>query len=297
MYNKKLFRLPTKISAFLLIALILFLLWHMVYLHIFQEDTAVSDPVAAEDLLHVYYIDVGQGDSAIIQGPDFNMLIDAGESAPLVTEYIEQLEIDSFDYVVATHPHADHIGGMAEIISAYDIDTFIMPDVTHNSKAFEDMIDALEKSDANVIEPEPGAVFTKGDIVFTILGPISDEYENLNDYSVSLILEYGNVSYMFTGDAESLYEAELIENYDNLKADILKAPHHGSVTSSSRAFIEAVNPQMVIISSGEDNSYGHPHDEILKLYEEMDIPVLRTDERSSIVVYTDGNEFFYGSEE
>ncbi|MDL2248291.1 MBL fold metallo-hydrolase [Tyzzerella sp. OttesenSCG-928-J15] len=285
-------RMKQKFTTAGLVILLGYFMFHLIYIYFIDTGTVKQ----YNDLATVHFIDVGQGDATLIQAENFNMLIDAGESSGAVLNYLNAFDIEYFDYVIATHPHSDHIGGMADILYQYDVKNFIMPNVSHTTATFEGMLFALEKSDANVIPAEAGYTFSAGDVSFIVLGPVSEEYENLNNYSVALKMVAGENSFIFTGDGEKEVEEELLASGVDLTADVYKVSHHGSSTSSTPAFIDAVRPSLAVISCAKDNSYGHPHKETLAILKDYDVKVLRTDKSGTIIVYTDGLNISYGSE-
>ena len=244
----------------------------------------------------VHFIDVGQGDSILIQNPDNDfMLIDTGEGNQYnkLTGYFENFNVSKFKYVVFTHPHADHIGSADKIVKNYDIETLIMPDaVNKNSQVFERLVTEIENKNLEITLPEFGAGFEFGGAEFIILAPVSEEYKNLNNYSVVILMIYGNTRFIFTGDAEKESENEIIEycgkNNINISADILKAGHHGSSTSSQQKFLNLIQPSLAVITCGKDNSYNHPNMQVVERFESMGAEVLRTDIDGDIVIISDG---------
>ena len=244
----------------------------------------------ANNIAYVHYIDVGQGDSTLIEAKDINVLIDAGERNSGVLEYLKEQGITKIDYVIATHPHSDHIGGMVDIINNFEIKNFLMPKAVHTTKTFENMIEALEKSvDTIVTIPNIGDTFGNGDLVFTVLSPEDKEYDNLNNYSIALKLDAMDSVFIFTGDNEIQSEEEILNTNINIDADVLKLAHHGSSTSSSQVFLDSISPDYVIISCGKDNTYGHPHKEIMERINKMNSTIYRTDKDGTIIVSTDGS--------
>ncbi len=203
------------------------------------------------------------------------MLIDAGDNQyeQTVVNYLKQNKVSKLDYVIGTHPHADHIGGLDAIINAFDIEKVIMPKVTHTSKTFEDVIVAIKNKGLKITTPHTGDTYTLGDAKFTIVAPNSSSYDNLNNYSVVLNLKHGSNSFLFTGDAENISENEILnKNYD-IKADVLKVGHHGSNSSTSTEFLKAVNPKYAVIQVGENNKYGHPHAEVIDRLQQHNIEI------------------------
>lgn len=240
--------------------------------------------------LEVHFIDVGQGDSILIKFNGEAMLIDAGEKkeSQKVINFLKSKNVTRLKYVVATHPHSDHIGAMSDVLYAFEVENVIMPKVTSTSKTFENLVTAITDKNINVITPIKGDKYTLGDSTFTILSPLRDEYEDLNDYSVVIRLLYGKSSFLFTGDAEILVEDDIMDNFTNLSSTVLKVPHHGSNSSSSSKFLETINPQISVISVGKNNTYDHPKKDVLKRVTEKSDYIYRTDENGDISLYTDG---------
>ena len=253
-----------------------------------------SDPVSGGEV-QFHFIDVGQGDAALIRTEKGDILIDAGtnSSEDELKAYLDSLGVTDIEYAVFTHPHEDHIGGADMVLNTYNVKNVVLPDATSTSKTFERMMDAIEAEKCGVIEATPDKTFKVGELTCTILAPISTSYTETNDYSVVIRADYGETSVLFTGDAETHSEAEMLERYrfkGLLDCDILKAGHHGSDTSSSQAFLDAVTPIYAVISVGEGNTYGHPIQAILARYEAMKAEILRTDKEGDIVFTSTGGE-------
>ena len=227
----------------------------------------------------VHFIDVGQGDSILAESGGHFLLIDAGENdqGDTVISYLEEAGVEALDYVIGTHPHSDHIGGLDDVIRAFDVETVILPPVEHTTKTFEDVLDAIEEKDLSITLPVPGDSYELGDAAFTILAPQKDYGDDLNNWSVGLRLACGDGAFVACGDAEAQAEEDMAASGLALSADVLKIGHHGSSTSTSNAFLKAVSPAFAVISCGEGNSYGHPHKETLEKLEAAGIQVLRTD--------------------
>lgn len=248
--------------------------------------------------LKVHFIDVGQADCILVEQGSQSMLIDAGnkDDGDAVIKYIKQQGIDQFDYVVGTHPHEDHIGGMAAVIKAFKVDKVYLPKVTHTSAAFESMVSAIKNQGLKATAPVPGSSFKLGEATCTILAPNGTAYDELNNYSIVIKMVYSETSFLFTGDAEAVSEEEMLNKGYDLSADVLKVGHHGSATSTSTAFLNAVNPKYAVISLGKNNSYGFPHRETMSKLKNKSIMVYRTDESGTVVAVSDGKTItFSGS--
>lgn len=243
--------------------------------------------------LKVHFIDVGEGDSILIETDGKYMLIDAGENdkSQVVISYLDNLGIEKLDYVIATHPHSDHIGGMADVIRHYKIGKVIMPNATHTSKTYENLLDTISDKGLKITKAKVGQEYSLGDASFVILAPKSSDYDSLNNYSVAIKLTYGKNSFIFAGDAETVSENEMLQNDGlDLDADVLKLGHHGSSTSSSDKFLDAVSPDIAVISVGEGNQYGFPHDEVLQAINKRKIKLYRTDKQGTIILESDGSK-------
>ena len=242
-------------------------------------------------VMKVHFINVGQGDSILIQVNNKNMLIDSGpkDGKKKLLTYLESINLDTFDYIIATHPHEDHIGNMAYIINNYDVLNFYSPKAISNTSSFETMTEALIRKNLKikVIKANTNSITLGENTLVEVFSPNNESYENLNNYSPIIKISYGNTSFLFTGDAEELAEKEAINNNSNLKSDVLKIGHHGSSTSSSLEFIEKVAPSISVISVGKYNSYNHPTDSTLEKLENTKI--YRTDLNNNIIIESDGN--------
>ncbi|MBM7581537.1 competence protein ComEC [Caldicoprobacter guelmensis] len=242
--------------------------------------------------LAVHFIDVGQADSILITMDGAAMLIDAGnnEDSQLVVDYIKARGITTLEYVIATHPHEDHIGGMDAVIKSFEVKHIIMPKVESNTRTFEEMLKAISNKGLKITPPVPGTVYPLGKAEFVVLAPNSKRYENTNDYSVVVKLRYGGTSFLFTGDAGFESENEMVEKGYDLQSDVLKVGHHGSAYSTSKKFLQAVQPQIAVISVGKGNDYGHPAPETIQKLKQVGAKIYRTDERGTIVITSDGEK-------
>lgn len=258
-----------------------------------QEEKAAKAPDTSkpEGTLEVHYIDVGQGDATLIKCGSHAMLIDGGNNnkGTTVQLYLKKQGVESLDYVIGTHPDADHIGGLDVIVYKYNCDTVIMPDYEKDTKTYQELVDVIHDKNMKITYPVVGEQYTLGEAKFTIIAPNSNSYGgNANDYSVAILLEYGKNRFLFTGDAEEASETEMLSNGIELSADVYKVAHHGSRSASTQEFLNAVQPKYAVISCGEGNSYGHPHAEVLNRLRSMGVEVFRTDEQGSIIASSDG---------
>ncbi|MCX0384155.1 MBL fold metallo-hydrolase [Clostridium perfringens] len=255
-------------------------------------DLTQDSKVPKDSKLMISYMDVGQGDAAYIKVNGNDILIDAGPRSNS-KELLEQLKaknIDDFELVIATHPHEDHIGGMVDVFKEYEVKAFYSPKITHTTKTYENLVKAVKDEGLKTKELKGGMVIDLGEgAKFEVFTPQKSEYEELNDYSPIMKLSFGDTSYLFTGDAEKLAEEEALAKYKtSLDSDVIKFGHHGSSSSSSNAFIEAVSPKYGIISCAKDNKYGHPHRETLDIIKKYNIKTFRTDTDGEIILTSDG---------
>ncbi len=239
--------------------------------------------------IEIYFFDVGQADSILIKQANSTVLIDAGNNKDgdnLVNYIKDELNINHFDVVIGTHPHEDHIGGLDNIISEFDIDKIYLPDAITTSKTFEDVIEAIENKEYKITIPKIGEKFSLNKMNFEILYTGTDE-NDLNKSSIVLKINYYNTNYLFMGDLPSSIEKELLEK--NISSEVIKIGHHGSKYSSSLEFLKKVNPTYAIISVGKNNNYNHPSKETLEKLNNLNIKTYRTDEVGTIKLTSDGN--------
>lgn len=265
----------------------------LLILILFQCSIETNKNIVSDNVkgMNVHFIDVGQGDSILIQVNSKNLLIDSGPSVSKdkLVKYLKSLKISKFDYVIASHPHEDHIGNMSYIIDNFEILNFYAPKVESNTKAFETMVESLVIKDLKikVLKPNIKSINLGENTKVEVFSPISNKYENLNNFSSIIKISYGTTSFLFTGDSEELSEKEVLTQGFDLKSDVLKVGHHGSSSSTSKRFLDAVDPSVAVISVGEDNSYGHPSQEVLSRLK--DLPIYRTDLDGNILIKSDGH--------
>lgn len=256
-----------------------------------KSKVSVSQPPQeTEQMCRVHFLDVGQGDCTLIETSDGKYaLIDAStqDASEKIVSYLHNLGIEELEFVLFTHPHEDHIGCGDEVLREFDVNTVYMNDKTENTSAFRKLLEAIrdskEQNGTCVIKPEAGDTFNLSDIEFTVLSD-GDEFDDLNNSSICLKMENGKSTFIFTGDAEKKVERYILECGESVAAEVLKCGHHGSSTSNSDAFLDAIDPDIAIISCGKDNDYGHPHDEVIKELTERDVYYKRTDLDGDIIL-------------
>jgi competence protein ComEC len=249
-------------------------------------DTPASGEAASS--FTVYYLDVGQADSALVLCDGAAMLIDGGNVADsnLIYSFLEKHGIAYLDYIVGTHAHEDHIGGLAGALNYASVGVALCPVTEFDSNAFNNFVKYLGEQGKFITVPTPGGTFKLGSADVTILGPVEPSDEP-NDTSIVLKITYGETSFLFTGDAEHSEETDILKAGYDLSATVLKVGHHGSETSTSYPFLREIMPEYAVISCGEDNSYGHPHDDLLSRLRDADVTVYRTDMQGTITCTSD----------
>jgi beta-lactamase superfamily II metal-dependent hydrolase len=254
---------------------------------------------AGEARLTAHFIDVGQGDCTLIAADGHFMLVDGGErgSEERVVNYLKSQGVEKLDYVVATHPHSDHIGGLAYgVLAAFPVGTVIAPrfsssntPTTQTYERFLEAVGRLKEQGTRAVFARPGTAYEVGPARFTILGPLEEDGRNYNNDSVCLRLSLGGVGILMTGDAERKAERQLAEKWgEGLRSQLMKAGHHGSKTSNTEAFLRAARPEALVVSCGLNNTYGHPSPEARALCRQLRVAVFRTDIDGDLVFASDG---------
>jgi len=250
---------------------------------------------AAKGQVKVHFIDVGDADCILIQQGNKSMLIDAGNNTDedVIKKYLLKLGINKLDIIIGTHVDEDHIGSMDAIINDFEIGKIYIPESNITTKYLEDVMNAVRKKGLQVTVPVSGQSIKLGEAVCTILAPVSRGYERLNNYSIVIKLKYGNTSFLFTGDAESVSEREMMRRGFDLSANVLKLGHHGSIRSTTDEFLKRVNPQYAVIMVGGNNNYRHPHKRTMEKLKVKGIKVYRTDENGTVVAVSDGENILF----
>ena len=251
-------------------------------------------PPLAEGTVEIHVIDVDQADCTLIRTADGYALIDAGEAATDedVVSYLRAAGVNVLAYAIFTHPDSDHIGGAAAVLEAFSVERVILPAIHESdvpdTDVYRGFCEALATEGVDVILTSAGETYRVGEVIFTILAPNSPDYSSINDYSVALRVDFGDTSFLFTGDAEAHSEAEMLARYsEKLDCTFFHAGHHGASTSNTDAFLAAVSPEIVAVSCGE-NAFGHPSGEALVSYAKVGATVYRTDEEGTMIFVSDG---------
>ena len=252
-------------------------------------------------LFSVHFIDVGQGDSTLLATPDGKyMLIDCGptDSSDYLVKYLDNVGVDTLEYLVISHPHEDHYGGAEAVLENFEVENLIVHKEFVREYPYDMLINEYgnnpDNEDMDVCFAKPGNLYDFSDCAeFIVIAPEKPDKENLNNASICLKVIFGSNAFLFTGDAEKSVEREMLGSSFNLSADVFKAAHHGSSTSNIKAFVEQISPQIAVVSCEKDNDYGHPHKETLETFKEQKVTVLRTDEASDVVICSDGENVKY----
>ena len=242
-----------------------------------------------DELLSVHFIDVGEGDAILVVQGSYAMLVDGGsaEMGAAVFNYLRRRGIENLEYVIATHPFADHVGGLPYVLRRVNVNNVLLPMIYHDTPAYNAFLFAVEASGANVAVPFAGHTFALGDASITVLAPNpTDQWENRANYSIVLRVEFGTTNFLLMGDAMREVESNLLDSTANLSADVLKVARHGASSATTSGFLDAVNPSVAVISAGGNNSF--LSQEVLRRLGNMGIHILRTDLNGNIVITSDG---------
>lgn len=246
------------------------------------SSTPNNETSAASFRVHI--LDVGQALSILVEAGDDTLLYDGGdkETCAFLLSYLQSQGIRDLDYVIASHYDSDHLVGVTDVLRAYEIGTLLGPDYEADTTPYKNFAEAVKTHKLTVTHPTVNQVLPLGDGTIRILAPTSESYKNENDFSIVVQLSLGDSSLLITGDATSNSEAEMLAGLESLESDVLVVGHHGSYSSTSQDFFDAVSPEHAIISCGADNEYGYPHQRVTELLQGAQIPVYRTDLQGTI---------------
>ena len=261
------------------------------------EEQSYTTAPPVDSSFEIHFIDVGQGDCSLILCDGKAMLIDGGEASESskVFAYLKKLGVNHLDYIVATHAHSDHIGGLSGALNYASVDMALCPVTSYDSKTFSSFTKYLGLQRVSITVPEPGDALSLGNASVTILGP-QKSYEDTNDTSIVMKVVYGKTSFLFTGDAERTAEADILDAGYDLSATVLKVGHHGSDTSTSYPFLREIMPEYAVIQVGKGNSYGHPTEDTLSKLRDADVKVYRNDLQGTIICTSDGETVSFSTE-
>lgn len=287
--KKRKYKRNKKIFAFVVVFITLL---SAAFYHFYFNDR----PVLSGERLTVRFIDVGQGDASLVITPDGSaMLIDTGpsQSKNKLKRELDEAGFKDLDFAVFTHPDEDHIGNAETVLRGYTVITVLMPDFSKNTNVYKKMMAAIEEEKVKLEYPEPNTKYELGEAEFVILAPIS-KYKSSNNNSIVLRLKYGQNTFLFMGDAESEAEKDMLNAYNknDIGCDVIKVGHHGSSSSSTKEFINAVMPLYAIISCGKNNTYGHPSSAVVSRLQAAGARILRTDKDGTIIIQSDGKNIY-----
>ena len=259
--------------------------------HTVKPSTGSSQP------FEMHFIDVGQALSVLVECDGQFMLYDGGnvDDGSLVVSYLQKQGVEQLQYVFCSHAHEDHVGGLAAVMAKFPAGHAYSPVTESSTKCFNDFVKYTQQQGLQLEVPSVGTVWPLGSATVTLLGPVT-QYSETNNTSLVLRIDYGNTSFLLTGDMENTAETDLVNSGANLKADVLQVGHHGSSTSTGYLFLNAVLPEMGVISCGAGNKYGHPHEETLSILRDAKVDVYRTDLQGTITIGSDGQNFTVGTE-
>lgn len=262
-----------------------------------EKASRALDQTAAGDMT-VHFLDVGQGLSILVQSEGETLIYDGGDrdTSSFVVQYLKDQQISTIDYLISSHYDSDHVNGLIGCLNAFNVERVICSDYVHDSTLYDSFTNAVTEKGLEPQHPEVGTTYPFGSGQFTILAPKEIDPNDSNDNSVAIKLTNGENSFIFTGDAESSSEADMIASGIDLSCDVLCLGHHGSASSTSSAFLMETVPYHAVISCGSGNSYGHPHEEVMEYLSAMEIPVFRTDMQGTIIAVSDGSEITWNVE-
>ncbi len=272
---------------------VVYILCALIFFNIFAWFIVFN--ISSSQLLELVFFDIGQGDAIFIETPrQYQILIDGGPNSLVLEKLAREMPFgdNTIDLIILTHPDSDHITGLIDVLGRYKVDNIIYTGVVKESTKYKKFKDLIDKQDARIIIAEYGQRIKAGQVVLDILYPFESLYnkevKNVNNSSVVARLSFKENSFLFTGDIAKKGEQEILEKQIFLNSDVLKVAHHGSKTSSLKEFINAVSPEIAIIQCGRNNNYGHPHQEVLKVFEEFRVKILRTDLDGDIRIISNG---------
>ena len=260
-------------------------------------NPAASAASSVDAPLEVHFIDVGQALSVLVECDGQFMLYDGGnvDDGSLVVSYLQSQGVEQLEYVFCSHAHEDHVGGLAAALAYFPAYHVYSPVTEASTKCFKDFVKYTQQQGLQVEVPAVGTMWPLGGATVTMVGPVA-QYDDTNDTSIVLRIDYGSTSFLLTGDMEKTAESDLVNSCADLKADVLQVGHHGSSTSTGYAFLNAVLPEMGVISCGVNNKYGHPHEETLSILRDAGVNVYRTDLQGTITIGSDGQNYTVGTE-
>lgn len=255
------------------------------------EEQFYIEETEKDSFFEVHFIDVGQADCSLIICDDETLLIDGGNvgDGSLVVSYLLSVGVTELDYVICTHAHEDHVGGLSGPLNKFTVTQAVFaPETGADTKCYKDFLSAVEKQKLSVTVPETDSSFNLGSSTVTFIGPVTENYDDINDTSIVTKITYEETSFLFTGDAERESEQDILEKGTDISADVLKVGHHGSENSTTYPFLREIMPEIAVISVGEGNKYGHPTEESLSRLRDADVKVYRTDMQGHIKITSDG---------
>ncbi len=271
----------------------------VIYSRVTRKETVTNEVNSNESTLEVYFIDVGQGDSTLIVEGDEAMLIDGGlpSSSQKIYSFLEEKNITDLKYIVATHEDSDHTGGLSAALEHNSCEEILVPYIDSDNGIYQTFLNKASEKNITVTQVSDGDVYQLDEAKITVVGPTDIIEGEDNNNSLVLRVDYKDVSFLFTGDAEQMEQQLILYNhYDEVNVDVLKVAHHGSYNAASSAWFQAVSPKHSVISCGKDNSYGHPHDGTLQLLKNEDTELYRTDLQGTITCVTDGKNISFTTE-